>query len=79
MFPRGLDYAILLNILKRRIYETRLSSLFCGFISIFIFLSLLVFSQKDSFSRIGFFFSIFTFPFLWFFSQNGFFSQLGLY
>ena len=36
MFPRGLDYAILLNILKRRIYETRLSTLFCGFISIFI-------------------------------------------
>ena len=40
MFPRGLDYAILQNILKRRIYETRLLTLFCGFISIFIFLIL---------------------------------------
>ena len=37
--PRGSDYAILPIILKRRIYDTRLLSLFCGFISIFIFLS----------------------------------------
>ena len=37
--PRDSDYAILPIILKRRIYDTRLLSLFCGFISIFIFLS----------------------------------------
>ena len=75
--PRGSDYAILPIILKRRIYDTRLLSLFCGFISIFISFSsgllperflFWVFSQND------FFFSGFLpewFPF----SQLGFFPS----